>query len=785
MRLQSLESRVVILFISLLLVLQLAGYFFIDNAIDKNARASIESSLSINEKIMGHLLDQNAERLVVGATLLSKDYAFRQAIASNDTQTIVSALLNHGDRIKSDLTMLVGLDGKIIDASSDTLARGFQETVSNLVNDATLNGNASSTNIVNGKPYQMVMVPVKAPVFISWVAMAIPIDQGLVNDMRALSLLQVSLFTSENNGPWISDVSTLDATQEAALAKLIPTGINVSTYIRDLTIGENRYSARVLPLAKNKKSTTIAVLQLSVSDVIAPYKKLQRNLLLLTVMGGIAACILSILTARRIAGPVRQLADTARRLGAGDYKVNIDIERKDEIGDLAASFSHMRDAIAQREKEISHLAYWDTLTTLPNRALFTEMLDEAIVQAKSLGNSCFVLMMDLDRFKHVNDVMGHRFGDLLLIEVAFRLRAGLGIGNIKPARLGGDEFAILLPSSNAVDALRVANKILESLEKPISIEDQAVDISAGIGIAGFPEHAIDTETLLGHTEVAMYVAKQAKNGPVIYTQGIDKSSQQSLSLLTDMRIALEQNHFQLYAQPKLSLSTNEVIAVETLVRWVHPEKGMVFPDQFIPFAEQTGFIRQLTRWVMNAAAECCHAWSMAGIDLKMSVNISTRDLMDQDLPQKFAEILQLHGVQPQSFCLEITESAIMDDPQRAHQTLDKLHAMGMELSIDDFGTGYSSLAYLKRLPVDELKIDKSFVLKMEQDIDDTKIVKSTIDLGHNMGLRVVAEGIENAEVMALLKELGCDQAQGYFISRPMPVTNMPAWLKQWRTSQPA
>ena len=783
MRLRSLESRVVTLFISLLLSLQLVGYAFIDRAIDNNARKAIEGSLAINEKIFTHLLDQNAQKLVEGATLLSKDYAFRQAIGTNDTQTMVSALLNHGDRIKADLTMLVGLDGKIIVASSDTLAHGFQKTVDKLIKDATLNGNASSTDIVNGTPYQMVMVPVKAPVTISWVAMAIPIDQGLVNDMRELSMMQISLFTSKNNGPWQPNVSTLEVDEQKKLASLLPPHVATSTFIGDLTIGDDRYSERILPVAMNDKSTTIAVLQLSISHAIAPYKQLQRNLLILTIIGGIAASIFSAITARRITGPVRQLADTARRLGTGDYKVAIDIQRKDEIGDLASSFSNMRDAIALREKEISRLAYWDTLTTLPNRALFTEMLDEAIEQAKSRANSCFVLMMDLDRFKHVNDVMGHRFGDLLLKQVALRLSAELGAGNTKPARLGGDEFAILLPATNADQAQVLANKILESLEKPISIEDQTVDISAGIGIAGYPEHASDTASLLSHTEVAMYVAKQAKNGPVVYSPAIDKSSQQSLSLLTDMRIALEQNHFQLYVQPKVSLNSNEVIAVETLVRWVHPDKGMVFPDQFIPFAEQTGFIRQLTRWVMNAAAACCKDWSQAGIDIKISVNISTRDLLDQELPQKFADILRAHDVNPTSFCLEITESAIMDDPVRAHQTLDKLHAMGMELSIDDFGTGYSSLAYLKRLPVDELKIDKSFVLKMEQDIDDTKIVKSTIDLGHNMGLRVVAEGIENAEVMALLKELGCDQAQGYFISRPMPASKMPAWLAEWKTKQ--
>ena len=242
---------------------------------------------------------------------------------------------------------------------------------------------------------------------------------------------------------------------------------------------------------------------------------------------------------------------------------------------------------------------------------------------------------------------------------------------------------------------------------------------------------------------------------------------------------MEQHAFRLYVQPKVDLISGQVIAAEALIRWVHPERGFIFPDQFIPFAEQTGFIRQLTLWVINEAALVCGQWLAQGHTLKMSVNLSTRDLLDQDLPSKFAEVLQRHHITPSSFCLEITESAIMDDPVRAQQTLEKLHDMGFDLSIDDFGTGYSSLAYLKSLPVDELKIDKSFVLKMEQDADDTKIVKSTIDLGHNMGLRVVAEGVENLEVMVLLKDMGCDQAQGYFISKPMPSGQMLAWLSAW------
>ncbi|MBC3916890.1 EAL domain-containing protein [Undibacterium sp. CY18W] len=792
MRLHSLESRVVTLFIGLLLTLQLAGFFVIRNTIDSNARNAIEESLKLNEKILLRLLDQNAQKLIQGAIVLAKEYAFREAIGTHDTETIVSTLSNHGKRIGSDLTMLVGLDRRITasssTAASDDLSHSLQQSVAALIQTAEKSGSAASTTIVDGKPYQMVVVPIEAPVTISWVVMAIPIGKTLVSDMHELSLMQISLLTAEKkatgNSGWISNVSTLSDEQAAELTQLIPPPEKKVSYLPNIQIDEDQYSTRIMQLAQNEQVSTIAVLQLSISQAVAPYKKLQLNLLVLTIFGAIIASVFSAITARRITGPVTQLAETARRLGAGDYTATIDVKQKDEIGDLARTFTTMRDGIAQREKEIRRMAYWDTLTNLPNRALFTEMLEEAIVMARSHEKSCYVLMMDLDRFKHVNDVMGHRFGDVLLNQVAIRLSDELGSGGTKPARLGGDEFAILLPNATKEEAQNLADRILRALEKPISIEDQTVDLGAGVGIAGFPEHASDAQNLLSRVEVAMYAAKQRKSGAVIYSPDIDKSSQKSLSLLSELRAALEQQAFRMYVQPKVGLNNGQVIAVEALVRWIHPERGFIFPDQFIPFAEQTGFIRQLTHWIMNEAARVCSLWNSQGLHLKISVNISTRDLMDQDLPIKFAHILQQHQVDASSFCLEITESAIMDDPVRAFHTLDRLHAMGLDLSIDDFGTGYSSLAYLKRLPVNELKIDKSFVLKMEKDIDDTKIVKSTIDLGHNMSLRVVAEGVENTEVMALLKELGCDQAQGYFISKPMPSTDLPAWLEKWQQNNP-
>ncbi|HYD60974.1 MAG TPA: EAL domain-containing protein, partial [Noviherbaspirillum sp.] len=645
------------------------------------------------------------------------------------------------------------------------------------------NGSANGIGIVDGHPYQIVVVPVKAPVTISWVAMAFAIDKKIAADMRELTSLQVSILTGGQQGNWMIDASTLPGNDAGSLADQLRNMPSNGGFMPQLTIGDSDFSARVLQLAQDAGQNVVVVLQRSVSEAEAQYRTLKIGLLVLTLLGIVVAVVGTVFMAKRITGPLRQLGETAKRLGAGLYEGQIEIRRDDEIGDLSKAFASMRDGISQREHEIRRLAYWDTLTDLPNRAQFANLLNQAIDDARDNGRSCHVLMMDLNRFKTVNDVMGHSFGDALLREVAGRLQSEIGGETYKIARLGGDEFALLLPAATLDEAKAVADRILKSLERPIALEEQNVDLGAGIGIAGYPAHGSDAESLLSHAEVAMYAAKTGGNEAVVYDPAIDKSSQQNLSLLSELRRAAEENQFRLYAQPKVDLATGKVVGLEALVRWVHPERGMVFPDHFIPFAEKTGFIRVITRWVLERAAELGAQLVSQGISLRISVNLSTRDLLDLELPAKFADVLKRHNLQPAAFCLEITESAIMDDPMRAQQTLEGLHAMGVDLSIDDFGTGYSSLAYLKRLPVQELKIDKSFVMKMERDADDAKIVRSTIDLGHNMGLKVVAEGLENLAVWELLAKMGCDQGQGYYISKPMPSEQLAGWLQAWTPPQ--
>ena len=786
MRFRSLESRIVTLFLVLIVAVQVIGLLVIQRGIDNNARLSISSELNNGAKVFRRLLDQNAQSLRFGARLLARDTAFVAAIGNNDESdraTIESALVNSGRRIKAALTMLISSERKISVSTNNSQSAALEKQVTSMLDAAEAGDGANGIAIVDHRPYQIVVMPIKAPITIGWIVMTFPIDRQLATDMREISSLDTTVLTRDAQGKWLAVGSTFAAASAQTAIDQLQALPAAPTGPFDLGLEAGQYSARLLAIGQDGSQTANVLLARSIDEATAEYSRLERWLIGLTLGGIFVSALAIVFTAKRIAQPISELADTAKRLEQGDYKGQIDTSREDEIGALAHAFDSMREGIAKREQEIRRLAYWDTLTNLPNRAQFVLLLNDALSDAARREESVFVLMMDLDRFKHVNDVMGHSFGDALLRQVAGRLQlllANRRQSSAQVARLGGDEFAVLLPASDLDAAQRMAAEILQALETPLSLEDQMVDIGAGLGIAGYPEHGNDGEALLSMAEVAMYAAKQRNDGAVVYDAAMDKSSEKSLSLLTELRNAIERNEFRLHVQPKIMLDTGKVVGMESLVRWVHPERGNVFPDEFIPFAEQTGFIRVLTRWVMEKSAELCHELAAKGYPLKVSVNLSTRDLLDQDLPAKFAETLARHKLAPSSFCLEITESAIMDDPVRAQHTLERLSAMGVDLSIDDFGTGYSSLAYLKRLPVNELKIDKSFVLNMENDVGDTKIVRSTIDLGHNMGLRVVAEGIESEAVWRLLAELGCDQGQGYFMSRPIPGDQLIAWLEKWR-----
>ena len=768
---RSLILRLIGLTLLLLLIVQAAGFAVVRATIERNARAQIAQALDLDENVWRRLLEQNADKLRQGSALLAADYGFRSAVNSGDEETIQSVLENHGNRIGAAVTALLGTDLELRAVSLAGNMDAFPATLRALVPPLAAQPQGSQIAVMGGVPYQFVMVPLRAPVVIGWVLMGFPVNQPLADEMRQLLAVHVALVVKGEDGRAKVPVSTLPPGSLALLQREgVPSG--------ELQTPEGILLARAIRL-DSVGGEVQALLLRSVEEVLAPYRQLQVLLAIITVAGVMLFAVGTGLVAQRLTTPLRSLLAATQRLSRGEYDVPLEhTDRSDEIGNLARSFDHLRRDIAAQQTEVRRLAYWDRLTGLPNRERFREAVVLAI--ARSTGgavppNPLAVLTLDLDRFKHVNDVLGYSFGDRLLQAVAERLRQQVPSPDNMVARLGGNEFAVLLRGADAATAHATALRITQSFEEPLAFEDQTVDLSAGIGIACWPGDADDADTLLSRSEIAMYAAKRRLSGAQQYDASFDSASAQTLSLLTELRHAVEHHELRLYLQPKVPLHGQPGRAAEALVRWQHPQRGLVPPMQFIPFAEQTGFVRQLTLWMFEEVARLLADPRTQGLALRVSVNLSTRDLLDPELSTRLADILVRHGVPASAFCLEITESAIMDDPQRAEAMLNRLSEQGFKLSIDDFGTGYSSLAYLKRLPVHELKIDKSFVMGMETGEDDAMIVRSTIDLAHNLGLTVVAEGVETAAILERLRTLACDEAQGYHIARPLPVDDFLAW----------
>ncbi|HET6866771.1 MAG TPA: EAL domain-containing protein [Solirubrobacteraceae bacterium] len=464
----------------------------------------------------------------------------------------------------------------------------------------------------------------------------------------------------------------------------------------------------------------------------------------------------------------------------------------DSAGNASFAITMIQDITQAKEAEAAllsqaalneHQAQHDALTGLANRTLFHARIGAVVNPRRRTDGRAAVVVVDLDGFKEINDSLGHAAGDELLVMLSGRLESALRTSDTV-ARLGGDEFGILLPETRSnEDVLHAVERMKAAIEEPLALQGLSLSLEASIGIALYPDDGQDVETLLRCADAAMYHAKDEKCGWAFYDVSHIRHGTPRVTLMGELRRALDQRELVLYYQPKAVLADGEVHAVEALLRWRHPDRGLVPPDEFIPMAQQTGLIKPLTLYVIDEALRQCRAWLQDGLRLAIAVNLSARNLVDAEFPLQVEGLLAQWQVEPALLEFEITESAMLTDPGRTRLILEQLSAMGIRLSVDDFGTGYSSLAYLKRLPVSEIKVDRSFVMNMDEDEDDDTIVRSTIDLGRNLGLDVVAEGVENEKVWDRLRALGCTAAQGYYLSRPVPADELSAWLQQ-RSSQP-
>lgn len=769
---ENLRTRIVLLFATMLMLVQGLGFLLINAANYQIAKETIEQELGVGERIFLRLLDQQREQLEQSAALLASEYAFRKAIATNDTATILSALTNHGARASASVMLLVSLDHIVLADTLHPESRSQPFLYANLIKEAETNGKASGIVTIDGRLYQLVVTPVDAPTTIAWVGVGFTIDDKTAGDLKKLTALGVSFLSRKKDEPWRVHASTLSENTRSGL--LLAIDGDAGRRSIDISLDNEAHIARLAMIEKVGETQIVAVLQRSLKEGIVPFKRVSNAFLILALVSIVVSLIGSILIAQNITRPINELADVARRIEGGDYAQTVRIAQKGQIGTLASSFNHMM-GIASREKENLRRAFEDYLTGLPNRAMFHDRLTQTLKLAKRHNLPVSLMLLDLDRFKYVNDTLGHPVGDLVLKEVALRLR-GVLRGTDTVARIGGDEFAILLTSGCPENTSTVARKVMQSLESPILAEGQPIDIGTSIGIAYYPEHGEDADILLRHADIAMYAAKRDKSGFATYEARLEVNRQDHLTLLGELRRAIDHNELELHYQPKFNIAMNAVTGVEALIRWQHPSRGSLAPAYFIPFAEQTGNIQMITRWVIDSAIAQCHAWHAAGHPLTISINISARDLLDKELVPYIAEKLAECQVAPELICAEITESALMEDVARSRETLASLHELGLKLSMDDYGTGYSSLAYIKDLSLDELKIDRAFVSGISKDMHSAAIVQSTIELGHRLGMIVVAEGVENAHDLRVLKKFGCDFAQGYHICHPIQAADMIPFL---------
>lgn len=503
------------------------------------------------------------------------------------------------------------------------------------------------------------------------------------------------------------------------------------------------------------------------------------------LVGVASAVVAGVIAAGWLAAPLRRVTEAVDRFAAGDSRAPLPQSRIAEVARLSAGFGELRDRLAARTAErerteaaLQHTATHDALTGLPNRALLNSRLHDAVIAAERDGEPLILLLMDLNRFKEVNDTLGHQAGDLLLQQVARRLQHELRPDDLV-ARLGGDEFSVILPNTAASVAEQICRRLLHVLEQPFSLDGHPANIGGSIGIAVWPEHGRDSEALMRAADVAMYAAKRSHAGCTAYTADLDDTSPDRLTLLGELRAAIDENQLELHYQPIINLETYAVTEVEALVRWNDPRRGQISPGEFVPLMDQMGLSSRLSTWVLDRALQDCQTWRQDGLAITVAVNVSAQTLHDASIVSTVTELLERRAVAPNRLTLEITESSIMADPAQATSVLTALHEMGVRTAIDDFGTGYSSLSYIKRLPMHVLKIDQSFVRSMMTDERDCAIVRSAIELGHNLGLELVAEGVEDVETRALLASLGCDRAQGYCISPPLPPEELERWLDRW------
>ncbi|MBU3023470.1 EAL domain-containing protein [Aestuariibacter sp. A3R04] len=734
-----------------------------------HSTSQLLAQIITSERVIEDKLNNHAELLLRATDNLSGNFTIKQyiAAANDDRASLDVAMQNQQARISADIYFVLDKEKNVVAASSATLDPPANITpfITPGISWLSL---PEGVFLVKGVPVKFVERSRNTD---AWVFLGYRADSLINSDIGRLTDLDVNLILPSENRML---GSTLPPRLAAAFLHSTPAEKMSANELHRTTLEGVDYLYTLKPIGRLASDDVELVMLTPQDKAYLSYNSMLGQLIGLLLVAGTISLAGGVFLSKGVTGPLNKLAKAANKIRQGSHVAKFPASSTLEVDALSLALSDMQDGIESREKQIQHLAYFDDLTGLPNRNQFVTYLNKAI--ANQENNTVMVLMMDIDRFKEINDTVGHETGDVLLKHIAKRIQQQDSLPGLL-ARLGGDEYGMVITVNNDNDVEPLIGQVVAAFDQPFNIDGLVLDIDCSIGAACFPADATTPQGLMQCADIALYSCKDGHHNFARYSASLNKYSVQRLNLMSELKSALQEGQLQYYYQPKLQIDTLSITSVECLMRWIHPVHGFIPPDEFIPLAEQTGAIRHVTNWGLRTALSRQQQWREQGHNISVAVNISAVDLIDMTLPTLVSDLLSEFNAEPEYLTLEVTESAIMSDPQNALRALNALKRMGIKLSIDDFGTGYSSMAQLKDMPVHELKIDKAFVLALATNNDDKTIVNTMVSLAKNLGLEVVAEGVEDGASLQYLRSVGCTKAQGYFIAKPLPEQAFSDWLR--------
>ena len=768
----SFRNRLLVLIIGLVVLTQTVTLIAVLARTSRDVEARGYEQLRAEGAVVQQFMRFRATQLASALSVLAADYGFRTAVASGDATTMLSAARNHSTRIGADLLLLLDTDGRLL---TSTVPRGSipSASLAELLVRADNSREQAHFMAFGERLYQVVLAPVRAPDTIGWVLMGFTVDDALANRIRDLVGVDVSLIARSREGGTLV-ASTHPQRERASLSAQRAAATPDADTPHIVNIGATPYLSFARRLEDGEGSVDVLLLR-PMTSVLAPYVDVRNALLLVGSVALILAVAVGLLLGRSATHPIGELVRAARRIASGSYGTAVQTRGGEEFASLAAAFNTMQQDIAEREARITHDAYHDALTGLANRAYAERHLDQLLRSLESTQTALIVL--DVRNVREINASLGHHVGDDALREAARRLRQNTGPNELV-ARLAANQFLVIAGGCSLERAPLLAEQLAGVIRSGFHLPTVSLDLHVTAGVCCAPEHGNSARELLRRAQIALEDAEEARGREALYRAGRDEEHRRRLALVGDLRSAIDNDALTLVYQPKVTVAQRTVTSLEALVRWSHPQLGTISPAEFVPIAERTGASRRLTSWVVNAALRQMAQWMREGLVVDVAVNLSAPDILDPLLSDEILNALRAQRIDATRLVLEITESAVMRDAPLAARNMQLLRIAGVRFSIDDFGTGYSSLSQLSRLPVDELKIDRSFMMHAHERRDDATIVRTTIELGHSMGLKVVAEGVEQPEAWNLLRRLGCDFAQGYLISRPLPAAEVLAFVRQ-------